>query len=87
MSETNRIEYKQELNDNLDIEKEVIAFLNYHEGGIVYFGIDKIGSVIGINDLDGNILKFKERIVHPVCTALISAFWITKFSNNFNFTG
>jgi hypothetical protein len=35
MSETNRIEYKQELSAKLDIEKEVIAFLNYHEGGII----------------------------------------------------
>jgi hypothetical protein len=31
MSETNRIEYKQKLNESL--EKEVIAFLNYREGG------------------------------------------------------
>ena len=29
MAETNRIEYKRELNSELDIEKEVIAFLNY----------------------------------------------------------
>ncbi|MEZ4998133.1 MAG: putative DNA binding domain-containing protein, partial [Bacteroidales bacterium] len=73
MSETNRIEYKQELNDNLDIEKEVIAFLNYHEGGIVFFGIDKYGSVIGINDLDRNILKIKDRIrnnIQPSCMGL-----------------
>lgn len=27
--ETNRIEYKRELTPDLDIEKEVIAFLNY----------------------------------------------------------
>ena len=37
--ETNRIEYKQKLTD--DLEKEAIAFLNYHEGGIIYIGIDK----------------------------------------------
>ena len=37
--ETNRIEYKQELID--DLEKEVVAFLNYQEGGIIYIGIDK----------------------------------------------
>ena len=29
--ETNRIEYKQQLTD--DLEKEAIAFLNYQEGG------------------------------------------------------
>lgn len=32
--ETNRIEYKQELTD--DLEKEAIAFLNYYEGGMSY---------------------------------------------------
>ena len=35
MTETNRIEFKRELTDKLDIEKEVIAFLNYREGGII----------------------------------------------------
>ena len=40
MSETNRIEYKRELTPELDIEKEVVAFLNYKEGGYIYFGID-----------------------------------------------
>ena len=44
MAETNRIEYKQELTDGL--EKEVIAFLNYHEGGVLYIGIDKKGKAI-----------------------------------------
>ena len=33
MSETNRVGYKRELNTDVDIEKEVIAFLNYHEDG------------------------------------------------------
>ena len=45
MSETNRIEHKRELTKDLDIEKEVIAFLNYQEGGIFYIGIDKDGSI------------------------------------------
>ncbi len=73
MSETNRIEYKQELNAKLDIEKEVIAFLNYHEGGILYFGIDKSGAVVGIGDLDGDMLKLKDRIknnILPSCMGL-----------------
>ena len=33
MTETNRIEYKRELTLELDIEKEVVAFLNYKESG------------------------------------------------------
>lgn len=61
-TETNRIEYKQELTDDLDLEKEVIAFLNYHEGGIIYFGVDKTGRVVGVADIDGDMLKIKDRI-------------------------
>ena len=38
-TETNRIEYKEQLNE--DFELEVIAFLNYKEGGIIYVGIRK----------------------------------------------
>ena len=41
MEETTRIENKLQLTPELDIEKEVIAFLNYKEGGIIYIGIDK----------------------------------------------
>jgi len=37
MTENNRIEYKRKLIDGL--EKEVIAFLNYHDGGIIWLGI------------------------------------------------
>ena len=37
--ETNRIENKEKLNE--DFEQEVIAFLNYREGGIIYVGIRK----------------------------------------------
>ncbi len=36
--ETNRIENKKCLNK--DFEQEVIAFLNYREGGLIYIGID-----------------------------------------------
>ncbi len=50
MSETNRIEYKRELTPELDIEKEVVAFLNYKEGGYIYIGIDKDGSIVGFSD-------------------------------------
>ena len=73
MSETNRIEYKQELNPNVDIEKEVIAFLNYHEGGYIFIGIDKEGRIRGIIDPDGDMLKLKDRIknnIMPSCMGL-----------------
>ena len=52
MSETNRIEYKRELTSELDIEKEVVAFLNYKEGGYIYIGIDKDSSTVGVSDVE-----------------------------------
>lgn len=48
MIESNRIEFKRELTKELDIEKEVVAFLNYKEGGIIYIGVDNNGNVIGV---------------------------------------
>ena len=54
MTETNRIEFKRELTDDLDIEKEVIAFLNYKEGGYIYIGIDKDGHTVGVDDSFGS---------------------------------
>jgi ATP-dependent DNA helicase RecG len=73
MSETNRIEYKKELTKELDLEKEVIAFLNYKEGGVIYIGIDKDGGIVGIEDLDSDMLKVKDRLknnIHPSCLGL-----------------
>src|SRR5690554_568748 len=74
MSETNRIEYKQELNTNTDIEKEVIAFLNYHEGGTIYIGIDKSGAEIGVSDADGDALKIKDRIKNNISPSAMGLF-------------
>ena len=62
MVETNRIEFKRELTDDLDIEKEVVAFLNYREGGVIYIGVDNDGNPCGISDIDGDMLKIKDRI-------------------------
>lgn len=36
MTETNCIKYKRELTPELDIEKDIVAFLNYKEDGKVY---------------------------------------------------
>ena len=70
-TETNRIEYKQELTD--DLEKEAIAFLNYHEGGVIYIGIDKTGKTVGVSDIDSDMLKIKDRLknnIMPSCMGL-----------------
>lgn len=79
MTESNRIEYKQELTDGL--EKEVIAFLNYHEGGMLYIGIDKKGKAIGVADPDGDMLKIKDRLknnISPSCMGLFDVISETK---------
>ena len=38
LQESNIIELKASLNEKL--EKEVVAFLNYREGGDIYFGVN-----------------------------------------------
>ncbi|MDY0217615.1 MAG: ATP-binding protein [Bacteroidales bacterium] len=60
MQESNRIEFKRELTDNL--EKEVVAFLNYREGGIIYIGISDDGATVGVQDVDNVQLKIKDRL-------------------------
>ena len=74
MSETNRMEYKRELNTDVDIEKEVIAFLNYYEGGIIYIGIDKTGEIIGVSDADSDTLKIKDRIKNNISPSAMGLF-------------
>ena len=82
MSETNRIEYKRELTPDLDIEKEVIAFLNYKEGGYIYIGIDNDGSVVGVDDVDECMLKLKDRIKNNVSPSAMGLFDIASESRD-----
>ncbi len=44
--ESNRVELKSELNDKM--EKEIVAFLNNREGGVLYIGVDDEGNPIKI---------------------------------------
>ena len=74
MTETNRIEFKRELANDLDIEKEVIAFLNYKEGGYIYIGIDKKGQTVGVEDPDGCMLKLKDRIKNNISPSAMGLF-------------
>lgn len=55
------------------MEKEAVAFLNYHEGGIIYIGIDNTGKTVGVSDIDGDMLKIKDRLknnIMPSCLGL-----------------
>ncbi len=78
MSETTRIEYKEILTKELDIEKEVIAFLNYKEGGYIYIGIDKNGKAIGVDDVDDCMLKLKDRIKNNISPSAMGLFDISE---------
>jgi ATP-dependent DNA helicase RecG len=72
MTESNRIEYKRELSDGL--EREVVAFLNYHDGGIIYIGIDKQGKAVGVHDADALQLAIKDRIKHNIQPSALGLF-------------
>jgi len=74
MPETNRIEYKVQLTKDLDLEKEVVAFLNYREGGLIYVGIDNTGKILGVSDPDGDALKIKDRIKNNISPSAMGLF-------------
>ena len=72
--ENNRIEYKRELTDGL--EKEVVAFLNAREGGVLYIGIDNDGAVFGVEDCDKLQLAIKDRLKNNIQPSIMGLFEI-----------
>ena len=70
--ESNRIEFKVELKDKL--EKEVVAFLNNKEGGILYIGVDDNGKPIGVSDVDSMQLKIADRIKNNILPSTLGLF-------------
>ena len=72
MTESNRIEYKRELTEGL--EKEVVAFLNYHDGGVIYLGIDRDGEVTGLSDADAVQLAVKDRLRNNILPSIMGLF-------------
>jgi predicted HTH transcriptional regulator len=71
MPETDRIEYKQSLTN--DLEKEVVAFLNA-SGGNIHIGLKDDGTVIGVSDADADALKIKDRLknnILPSCMGFL----------------
>ena len=71
-TETNRVENKEQLNE--DFEQEVIAFLNYKEGGIIYVGVRKNGQVVGLKDVDLTQLQIKDRIKNNIQPSTLGLF-------------
>ena len=70
--ESSRIEYKSSLNEKL--ERSVVAFLNYNEGGIIYIGIDDRGNAVGVDDIDNVQLKIIDRIRNNISPSTLGLF-------------
>ena len=71
MRESYRLELKLTLTDSL--EKEVVAFLNSREGGVIYIGVADDGVAQGIDNPDAMQLQIKDRLknnIHPTCLGL-----------------
>jgi len=71
MIENKHTEFKQKVTPEL--EKEVVAFLNSNEGGVIYIGIDRNGIPVGVNDADQEQLLIKDRLktnILPSCLGL-----------------
>ena len=74
--ESNRIEFKEKLTNEL--EKEIVAFLNYKEGGFVYVGIDKHSNVVGLKDADDVQLRIKDRLMNNILPSCMGLFDVVK---------
>lgn len=72
LQENNRIEFKTELNEKL--EKEVVAFLNNREGGIIYIGVDDEGKPVGVPEMDSTQLKIADRIKNNILPSTLGLF-------------
>jgi len=72
IQESNRVEFKGELNDKL--EKEIVAFLNNQEGGILYIGLDDDGHPTDSVDLDSTQLKIADRIKNNILPSTLGLF-------------
>lgn len=69
---SNRVQYKRELSTTF--EKEVVAFLNYREGGTIYIGIENNGSVTGIKEADRLKLQINDRIKNRILPSALDLY-------------
>lgn len=73
-SETHRVEFKRELTPSLDLEKEVIAFLNSAKGGFIYIGVDQHAKALSNQAIDSDMLKIKDRIKMNIAPSAMGLF-------------
>jgi predicted HTH transcriptional regulator len=70
--ESNRIEYKRELNEKL--ERSVVAFLNTSEGGLIFIGIDDDSKALGVPDIDLVQRQIIDRIKNNISPPALGLF-------------
>lgn len=78
--ESSRVEYKSKLTDSL--EKEVVAFLNHREGGIIYIGISDNGTILGLSNADEIQLKIKDKLKHNISPSCLGLFEVILEEND-----
>jgi predicted HTH transcriptional regulator len=71
-AESNRIEYKRELNDKL--ERSVVAFLNTSEGGLLYIGIEDDGRPFGVPNIDQAQKQIVDRIKNNISPSALGLY-------------
>ena len=76
LQESNKTELKAELNDKL--EKEIVAFLNYREGGDFYIGVDDNGNAVDLDNIDSLQLAAADRIKKNIQPSTLGLFDIVK---------
>lgn len=69
LEESERVEFKRCATER--ICKTVVAFANTL-GGTIYIGIDDFGNVIGVDDVDGEMLKVTSLIHDGICPELLA---------------
>ena len=68
------------MNDKL--EREVVAFLNYREGGDIYIGVNDDGEAIGVDNADEMQLMIADRIKDNILPATLGLFDIVTEKQN-----
>lgn len=72
ITESTTVEFKRQVTD--EIRKTVVAFANT-EGGTIYIGLDDDGTVAGVEDADGEMLRLSNIIrdaIRPDVTMFVS---------------
>lgn len=73
-AESNRIEYKREIDKGDKLEKAVVSFLNYNGGGEIVIGVADDGTVVGVSNSDSSQLKIADRLAHNIRPKILGLF-------------